>query len=88
MDRRQEAEELLGADSGAMFADGWDAAIIGVGQIWGMAPVVVYDTDAIEQALIADGWDADDAREYVAFNITSAYVGPGTPMFARKISGA
>ena len=43
-------------------------------------PVIVYDRDKIVEKL-AEEMPMDDAREYFDFNIDSAYMGPGTPLF-------
>lgn len=65
--------------------DGHDDAVIGPAMIWGHGgtriSVLVYDAEAIRATLIhRDGMDADEAREYIEFNIEGAYVGPDTPI--------
>jgi len=68
----------------ALLADGFDDAIIGIGQRCGSDPVVVYDTDKIISMLIEKGMDESEAQEYFDFNILGSYVGPGTPMYITK----
>ena len=64
--------------------DGHDDAVIGPAVIWGNGErisVLVYDAEAIRTKLIErDGMDADEAREYIEFNIEGAYMGPDTPI--------
>ena len=68
---------------------GHDDAILGPAMIWGMdkkgggirTNVLVYDAEAIRATLMTrDGMDADEAREYIEFNIEGAYMGPDTPI--------
>ena len=69
--------------------DGHDDAILGPALIWGMdkkgggirISVLVYDAEAIRTTLMErDNMEADEAREYIEFNIEGAYVGPDTPI--------
>jgi hypothetical protein len=64
--------------------DGHDDAIIGPALIWGNGSrisVLVYDAEAIRNTLMErDNMDADEAREYIEFNIEGAYMGPDTPI--------
>ena len=65
--------------------DGHEDAILGPAFIWGQGgtrlSVLVYDAEAIRATLVhRDGMDADEAREYIEFNIEGAYVGPDTPI--------
>ena len=64
--------------------DGHDDAIIGPALIWGNGTrisVLVYDAEIIRDTLMKfDGMDAEEAREYIEFNIEGAYMGPDTPI--------
>jgi hypothetical protein len=64
--------------------DGHDDAILGPALIWGNGQrisVLVYDAEAIRTTLMErDNMDADEAREYIEFNIEGAYMGPDTPI--------
>jgi len=43
--------------------------------------VLVYDAEVIRNTLMErDNMEADEAREYIEFNIEGAYVGPDTPI--------
>jgi hypothetical protein len=69
---------------------GHDDAILGPAMIWGTMDkkgggirtnVLVYDAEAIRATLMTrDGMDAEEAREYIEFNIEGAYMGPDTPI--------
>jgi hypothetical protein len=64
--------------------DGHDDAVIGPAMIWGNGErisVLVYDAEAIRDMLMKrDGMEADEAREFIEFNIEGAYMGPDTPI--------
>ena len=68
---------------------GHDDAIIGPAMIWGVdkkgggirISVLVYDAEAIRATLMTrDNMEADEAREFIEFNIEGAYMGPDTPI--------
>jgi hypothetical protein len=63
-------------------ADGFDEAIIGQACIWrnqGMHNVLVYDAEKMRSILMKrDGMEADEAREFIEFNVEGAYVGDET----------
>jgi len=64
--------------------DGHDDAVIGPALVWGNGErisVLVYDAEAIRNTLMErDNMEADEAREYIEFNIEGAYMGPDTPI--------
>ena len=64
---------------------GHDDAVLGPAFIWGEGgtrlSVLVYDADLIRATLMTrDGMTAEEAREYIEFNIEGAYMGPDTPI--------
>ena len=68
-----------------MKIDGHDDAVLGPAFIWGEGgtrlSVLVYDADLIRATLMTrDGMTAEEAREYIEFNIEGAYMGPDTPI--------
>jgi len=66
-----------------MMIDGHDNAIIGPAFIWrnqSHASVLVYDAEKIRNNLMGFGMSAEEAREYIEFNIEGAYVGEHTPV--------
>ena len=69
-------------DEELLFADGFDAAIIGTAQRCSEPAVVVYDGQRCLEILCEDkDLSMDDAEEYMSFNVTGAWVGPRTPVF-------
>jgi hypothetical protein len=66
-----------------MKIDGHDNAVVGVSLTWHnqrRVQLLVYDAEIIRENLMRDGMDAEEAREYIEFNIEGAYVGEGTPI--------
>ena len=66
----------------ALFADGFDDAIIGMS-----SDVVVYDRDKCIAILAAD-MSYDEAEEYFDYNVSGAYVGEYTPLFIEMVPAA
>ena len=64
--------------------DGLDEAIIGPASIWRdgtQVSVLVYDAEEIRKIfMLRDGMDADEAREFIEFNIEGGYIGVDTPV--------
>jgi len=63
--------------------DGYDEAIIGPASIWRdstTVTVLVYDAEKIREVLMRDGMDAEEAREFIEFNIEGGYLGIETPV--------
>ena len=70
----------------ALKADGFDAAIIGIGRVHGSPEVLVYDSDKCVDILMKrDNMTNEEAWEFFDYNVCNAYMGEGTPMF--MISG-
>ncbi len=68
------------APEGALSADGFDAAIVGTMERYGMEPILAYDWDKCVTILMErDGMSYEDAIEYMDFNVIGAWVGDGTP---------
>ena len=44
-------------------------------------PVAVYSIEDCIKVFIKQGMKPDEAFEYFSFNVESAYVGEGTPLF-------
>jgi hypothetical protein len=63
--------------------NGYDEAIIGPAYIWRDSThvsVLVYDAEKIREILMRDGMDAEEAREFIEFNIEGGYLGEQTPV--------
>ena len=63
---------------------GYDEAVIGPAMIWRQrrqVNVLVYDAEKIREILMKrDGMDAEEAREFIEFNIEGGYLGIETPV--------
>lgn len=69
-------------DPEALMADGFEAAIIGVGERCSQPAIVVYDAEACVEILMQrDGMDYEGALEFFTFNTLGAWVGERTPLF-------
>ena len=70
--------------SDILLADGYETALIGVGQQFNVA-MAVYDYDkCIEILMERDGMSHEDATEWMEINVVGAYVGENTPVFVRR----
>ena len=79
--KRDRAEELiLQANPDALFADGFDDAILGLAERAGEF-LVAYDVEKCIEVLMEQGMDREEAEEYFEFNVVGAYVGENTPIF-------
>ena len=67
---------------------GHDSAIMGVmyDEFDGFPPRLAYNVDIIISNLMDDGMTEEDADEFLAFNITGAYVGKDGPIFITPTS--
>tara|TARA_R110000744_G_scaffold95919_3_gene185273 strand:- start:416 stop:742 length:327 start_codon:yes stop_codon:yes gene_type:complete len=75
-------EELV-----ALKADGFDDALIGVGNQTGSVDCLVYDRQKCIKVLVdRDGMTYEEAVEFFEFNVACAYVGKGTPIFIEPIT--
>lgn len=62
-----------------LFLDGCDAAPLGTAHRCATAPVAVYDYAQLVAVFVGQGMTVEEAEEWIAYNITGAYVGPTTP---------
>jgi hypothetical protein len=68
-----------------MLADGFEDAIVGLGQQF-TNEFVVYDrSKCIEILMYRDGMTEEEAEEYFEVNVVGAWVGKGTPVFVRQM---
>ena len=66
-----------------LIADGFDKAIIGVVERYGMNTVVLYNKDKCLKILQKrDGMTESEAIDFYYYNIVGAYVGEYTPCYA------
>lgn len=68
----------------ALFADGFDDAIIGYDAV---KFIVVYDYDKCSDILMKrDGMTRHEAHEFMEFNVVGSYVGDFTPLFIHTLT--
>jgi len=64
--------------------DDYDEAMLGPAYTWRdqtQVEVLVYDAEKIREILMKrDGMSAEEAREFIEFNIEDGYLGPETPV--------
>lgn len=70
----------------ALFCDGYDDAIIGTAERFGMEPVAAYDYDKVIAMIVKSGCTQEEAIEHFAFNVIGAWVGETTPVFVTLLS--
>ncbi len=73
-------------DDDILQIDGYDSAIIGVGERCGQVPVLVYDGSKIME-LLRQEMDEDVAKEWYTHNIAGAWLGPNTPLLVTRWTG-
>ena len=69
------------AEVEVLCADGFDDAILGIGQRFTQIFVVYDYAKVIATLMTRDGMSHEDAVEFYEFNIVGAWVGEGTPCF-------
>ena len=69
----------------ALFADGFEDALIGVGLRCAQPSVAIYDYDRAIRVLIErDGISFEEAHEHMGFNVLGCWAGPNTPLWLMK----
>ena len=67
--------------------DGFDSAIIGVGERNNTDSMIVYDYDKMINVLVTrDSMTHKEAEEYLDFNVIGAWIGDTTPIIVNKKS--
>jgi len=80
-------EDMAALNAEALLADGLDEAIVGWGLQAAKLPVVIYNYDKCVEIFMRDNdWDYEGAIEWMEYNVVSAYMGEGTPIFMRELS--
>jgi hypothetical protein len=83
-------ETLSEIDEDIVTADGFDDALVGYVEGWfpsgggtSQGVVAMYDVGRCIKILMdRDGMDNEEASEFFSFNVTGAYVGDKSPVFA------
>jgi len=76
----QVLEQLEQLDGEALLFDGFNEALVGVVERFGMGPVALYSRKKIFEILMRDGGTYEEACEHYAFNMIGSWVGDGTPV--------
>ena len=75
-------EELESANESALLADGFEDALVGVAERFGMEPVALYDRGKCIDILVRrDGMTSEDAEEHFCYNVIGSGV-DHAPIFA------
>jgi hypothetical protein len=75
-------ELVAEANPEALFADGFEDAIIGYAERCGQNALVVYDAwKCVEILVTRDGMNPEDAMDFFRFNTLGAWMGVNTPLF-------
>ena len=75
------------ADETFLCADGFDDAIIGIGNQFANENVLIYSADKIIEIMMErDGMTGEEALEYFEYNIKGAWMGEKTPSFIWETS--
>ena len=81
--KKDHKEHIADINSEALFADGFDDAIIGYDAV-GFR--VVYDYDKCSDILMKrDSMTEHEAHEFMEFNVVGAFVGDFTPLFIHTL---
>jgi hypothetical protein len=76
-------EQIAEQNDQALFADGFDEAIIGMDAARGRA---IYDYMLCAKILMdRDEMTEEEAHEYMEFNVVTAFLGPMTPLFIHPL---
>jgi hypothetical protein len=76
-----EIKEILAEENPeALFADGFDKALIGISRRCGQPSLAVYSTTKCLE-ILCEQMDYEDAVGYFEFNVVGAWFGEGTPIF-------
>jgi hypothetical protein len=80
--RARVEEQLKEENPKALFADGFDGAVIGICRRYGQDALVAYDRElCIKTLMDRDGLDREEANEFFEVNVIGSWVGDGTPVF-------
>lgn len=78
-------ERIAEENPEALFADGFDDALVGMAERCGQPTLAVYDYEkAVEVLRVRDGMEYEEAIEWMDFNVVGAWFGPHTPVWLRR----
>lgn len=81
--RFQEIKDALAEENpDALFADGFEGALIGIARRCGQPSLALYSYQKCVDILCErDGMSLDEAEEWMDFNVVGAWVGEHTPVW-------
>jgi len=74
-------EELQEMNPDALYADGFEDALIGIARRCSQPSLAVYDYDKGIEIIMKDGGTYEEAVEHMEFNVVGAWVGEHTPIW-------
>lgn len=74
-------EQLTESNPDALYADGFDDALVGIARRCGQPDLAVYSVRLCIEVLMQRGMTYEEACEYFEFNVVGAWMGPMTPIF-------
>jgi|TARA_R110000765_G_scaffold55395_1_gene109826 hypothetical protein len=83
MNAEDKVKKLMEENAEYLTADGFDEAIMGTVERFGMNDVVLYDKAKCMDILMKrDGMTEDEAIDFFYYNVIGSWVGEYTPYFA------
>ena len=83
MNAKDRVKLLMEENEGYLTADGFDDAIVGTAERFGMHKVVLYDTSkCIDILMKRDKMTEEEAIEFFYYNVVGSWMGEYTPAFA------
>lgn len=81
--RFQEIKDALAEENpDALFADGFEGALIGIARRCGQPSLALYSYQkGVDILCERDGMSLDEAEEWLDFNVVGAWVGEHTPVW-------
>ena len=86
MNAKDKVKLLIEENPEYLTADGFDDAIVGTAERFGMHKVVLYDTSkCIDILMKRDKMTEEEAIEFFYYNVVGSWMGEYTPAFAEII---
>tara|TARA_R100001143_G_C3256840_1_gene86002 strand:+ start:227 stop:487 length:261 start_codon:yes stop_codon:yes gene_type:complete len=83
MDAKSRLEFIQDNYPDVLIADGFDKAIMGIVERFGMNPVVLYNKNKCINIMIKrDGMTEEEAIDFYYYNVVGSHMGEYTPCFA------
>jgi len=73
-------EKIVSLDPNIILLDGFDEALIGIGERCGQIPLAVYDKTKCIDCLVSKGMEYRQALQYFETNVAGVWRGERTPL--------